>query len=209
MLKTQGLTFSYSSDQSFIFPDLQSDPQHPLLILGASGQGKTTLLHLLAGLLRPESGTIFIGDTDITQLSTHALDTFRGKNIGLIFQEAHFAASLNVKENLLMAQYFAGVKQQPDRVVQILDRLSLGEKLDQKTYRLSIGQQQRVAIARALINQPQLILADEPTSSLDDPNCYQVVELLEEQALEANATLVIVTHDKRLKDRFPRSITLN
>ncbi len=208
MLKTQHLTFSYTSEVTFQFPDIYCDTQSPFLILGESGKGKTTLLHLLAGLLRPVSGNVYIGGTDISKLSTSELDQFRGRNIGLIFQEAHFAAALTVKENLLLAQYLAGEKQDSHRVENILSRLNLVEKLHQKTYRLSTGQQQRVAIARALINKPQVILADEPTSSLDDTNCQHVVDLLEEQAATAGATLVIVTHDHRLKSRFEHQLIL-
>ncbi len=208
MLKTHRLTFSYNSENSFSFPDIACDSQHPFLILGESGKGKTTLLHLLAGLLRPTSGNIYIGEKDITQLSTLELDRFRGKNIGLIFQQSHFNAALNVKENLLLAQYLAGEKQDTNKVHMILSRLNLEDKIHQKTSRLSIGQQQRIAIARALINQPQLILADEPTSSLDDTNCQYVINLLEEQAAAVDATLVIVTHDHRLKSRFDQQLTL-
>jgi len=208
MLDCIGLSFSYTPEISFSFPELSCQPGTPLLILGESGEGKTTLLHLLAGLLRPQTGSIVINGTDITQLSTQELDRFRGKHIGIIFQAAHFVSALTVRENLLMAQYFAGLKPDTARVETLLSRLDLKSKLNQKAFRLSQGQQQRVAIARALINQPRIILADEPSSSLDDTNCFRVVDLLEDQAEQAGAALVIVTHDQRLKERFPHQVLL-
>ena len=208
MLNCKGLSFSYTPEISFSFPDLSCKPGSPLLILGESGKGKTTLLHLLAGLLRPKSGSITINDIDIAQLSTQELDRFRGKHIGIIFQAAHFVSALTVRENLLMAQYFAGLKPDTSRVENLLSRLDLNSKLNQKAFKLSQGQQQRVAIARALVNQPRIILADEPSSSLDDTNCFRVVDLLQEQAEQAGAGLVIVTHDQRLKERFPHQVLL-
>ncbi|MCL4143651.1 UNVERIFIED_CONTAM: hypothetical protein GTU68_019012 [Idotea baltica] len=149
-----------------------------------------------------------IGETDITQLSTQKLDKFRGKHIGIVFQQSHFVSSLTVKQNLLMAQHFAKMPQNTSKIQKLMDRLNLTKKLKQYPYRLSQGEQQRVAIARAIINQPQVILADEPTSSLDDSNCEEVTQLLEEQAKIAGATLIIVTHDARLKDKFPNKIEL-
>lgn len=202
MLKTSSLQFAYDAQNRFQFPDIEANPSKHLLIIGGSGKGKTTLLHLIAGLLRPTSGKIEVGDTDISRLSTKELDAFRGKHIGIVFQKSHFVASLNVKDNLLLAQYLAGESQDLKRVKLLLERLNLGNKLNKKTSELSQGEQQRVAIARALLNRPDVILADEPTAALDDANCFEVIELLKEQTLEAKASLVIVTHDQRLKDIF-------
>jgi putative ABC transport system ATP-binding protein len=136
------------------------------------------------------------------------LDAFRGKHIGIIFQQSHLIKSLNVEENLEAAQYLSGEKQNSEKVKTILERLNLGAKLKAKPSKLSQGEQQRVAIARALVNSPQLILADEPTSSLDDINCTEVVNLLLEQSKESGATLIIVTHDGRLKSMFENKIEL-
>ncbi len=202
MLKTSALQFAYDSSNRFQFPDIEANKLAHLLIIGGSGKGKTTLLHLLGGLLRPSMGKIEVGNTDITQLSTKELDGFRGRHIGIVFQKSHFVASLNVKDNLLLAQYLAGEKQDLKRAKHLLERLNLGGKLNNKTSELSQGEQQRVAIARALLNQPSIILADEPTAALDDANCFEVIDLLKEQALEAEASLIIVTHDQRLKDVF-------
>ena len=208
MLHSEELTFAYPSGPTFSFPNIHCEKGKSVLILGESGKGKTTLLHLLAGLLRPTRGNIHIGDTDITQLDIQRLDRFRGRHIGLIFQVSHFVAALTVEENLRLAQYLADVPQSDQTVRSFLDRLGLGDKGSQRPYRLSQGQQQRVAIARALLNRPQVILADEPTSSLDDRHCFEVLDLLEEQAQAAEAALVIVTHDQRLKDRIPHHIPL-
>ncbi len=179
-----------------------------MLILGESGRGKTTFLHLLAGMLRPSGGRIVIDNTSIDSLGGAELDKFRGIHIGIVFQTAHFVESLSVLDNLILPQFLAGRRQDKERALQLLDRLNLGSKAHVKPLRLSVGEQQRVAIARAVINKPSIILADEPTSALDDHNANQVIDLLEGQASETGASLIIVTHDKRLKDRFSKQVTL-
>jgi putative ABC transport system ATP-binding protein len=138
----------------------------------------------------------------------NTLARFRGQHIGIVFQKSHFIRSLTVSENLLLAQKLAHAPLDRTRVASLLERLQLGHKMHSKPSQLSIGEQQRAAIARALINQPNLILADEPTSALDDHNSAAVAMLLEEEAKAAGATLLVVTHDKRLKDRFPQQIQL-
>jgi ABC-type lipoprotein export system ATPase subunit len=208
MLQTKDLKFAYNDENSFSFPDMNCEKGSHWLILGQSGCGKTTLLHLIGGLLKSQSGSINVNGTDMSALSESKLDAFRGKNIGIIFQQSHLIKSLNVEENLEAAQYLSGEKQNSDKVKTILERLNLGAKLKAKPSKLSQGEQQRVAIARALVNSPQLILADEPTSSLDDINCTEVVNLLLEQSKESGATLIIVTHDGRLKSMFENKIEL-
>ncbi len=190
------------------FPDFNLQKGEHWLLLGQSGSGKTTLLHLLGGLLSPTSGSIQIGNTELGQLRASALDQFRGKNIGIVFQKSHFVRALTIGENLALAQQLAGLKPNRERIVELLERLNIGDKLRLKPDRLSIGEQQRAAIARALINQAPIILADEPTSALDDHNATEVINLLEEQAKALGSTLLVVTHDKRLKDRFPNQIAL-
>ena len=208
MLQTKDLKFAYNDENSFSFPDMNCEKGAHWLILGQSGCGKTTLLHLIGGLLKSESGSINVNGTDMSALSESKLDAFRGKNIGIIFQQSHLIKSLNVEENLMAAKYLSGEKQNSDKVKTILERLNLEAKLKAKPSKLSQGEQQRVAIARALVNSPQLILADEPTSSLDDINCAEVVNLLLEQSKESGATLIIVTHDGRLKSMFENKIEL-
>lgn len=208
MIQTKQLTFQYSEQQRFEFPDLNCEQGSHWLILGQSGCGKTTLLHLLGGLMSPLSGSIIIQNQDLAQLQGKNLDQFRGQHIGIIFQQSHLIKALTVEDNLLTAQYLAGSQQDRAKVKSLLERLNLGDKLKAKPQNLSLGEQQRVAIARALVNDPVLILADEPTSSLDDYNCQEVVKLLLEQSKAYKATLLIVTHDVRLKELFEQQILL-
>jgi putative ABC transport system ATP-binding protein len=209
MLITNNLSFTYqSANAAMTFPDINCQSGEHWLLLGQSGSGKTTLLHLLGGLLRPKNGVVRIGNTEIQNLKPAALDKFRGKNIGIIFQKPHFVTALTVEENMQLAQYLVNEKQDKNRIKSLLESLNMGHKLHAKTSELSEGEKQRVSIARALINRPEVILADEPTSALDDKNCEEVLKLLETQAKEQNATLLIVTHDNRLKDHFKNQINL-
>ena len=208
MLVAHNLTYSYNGEIPLNFPEISCPAGEHWLLLGQSGSGKTTLLHLLAGLRTPTSGSVRVGDTDISQLRASKLDKFRGKNIGIVFQEPHFVRALNVEENLTLTQSLSGQKVDHSKIQMLLERLNIGHKLKSRTSELSQGEKQRVAIARALVNDPVLILADEPTSALDDKNTREVVRLLEEQASAAGATLLVVTHDNRLKEQFPNQITL-
>lgn len=208
MLQTKALTYSYKNGNSFRFPDLSCGPGEALLITGNSGMGKTTLLHLLAGILRPVSGEIDIDEYSIASLSEKKLDRFRGQKIGLVLQQNHFVQSLHVLDNILLATKLAGKSANREKAVGLLQRLKLEDKIYNKPAELSQGQQQRVSIARALINEQTLILADEPTSSLDDTHCHAVAELLIEQAAISHAALVIVTHDQRLQSIFGNTIAL-
>jgi len=209
MLQTKNLTFFYNKETQFAFPELSCDASNTLLITGNSGKGKTTLLHLLAGLLRPKNGEITIENTNISSLSEKKLDQFRGKNIGLILQQSHFIASMTVLENVVLASWLATGKKAVAKAEKLLSELDLENQKHKLPSQLSIGQQQRVSIARALINEPKLLLADEPTSSLDDENAFKVADLLEKLSKEYNAALVIVTHDSRLKNKFSNQINLN
>ncbi len=208
MLHANNLEYSYDGKQVLRFPEIACAKGEHWLLLGQSGSGKTTLLHLLGGLLSPRGGAVQIAGTALGSLSASALDRFRGKHIGIIFQQSHFVRALTVEENLLLAQQLAGVKPERKRAAELLAHLDIGHKAHAKPDRLSQGEQQRVAIARAIVNRPNLILADEPTSALDDQNCNEVLALLEREAGEVGATLLIVTHDSRLKDRFSHRISL-
>lgn len=209
MIVTKDVTFFYNAATQFAFPDLKCNPSEALLITGNSGKGKTTLLHLLAGLLRPKKGEISIDTINISELSEKKLDQFRGKNIGLILQQSHFISSLSVLDNVVLASWLASGKKVTDKAKQLLLDLGLESQMHKLPSQLSIGQQQRVSIARALINEPKLLLADEPTSSLDDENAMKVADLLEKLAKNYNASLIIVTHDQRLKNKFANQIHLN
>ena len=207
MIKTRGIKFDYNNQVFFEFPDIEIKNRENLLIIGNSGIGKTTLLHLLAGLLESKSGSIELFGKEISNLNSYQLDTFRGENIGIVFQRSHFVNSLTVKENLELAQFIAN-KKDTNRINTILKSLGILDKSDKKTNQLSQGEKQRASIALAIVNSPKLILADEPTSSLDDENCDRVIKLLKKQASEFNAQLIVITHDNRLKKHFKKSIKL-
>ena len=207
MIRTKGLNFKYNEQASFSFPDINLGKDENLLIIGSSGIGKTTLLHLLAGLLESNSGSINLYGQDISKLTQHQIDKFRGQNIGIVFQKPHFVNSLTVKENLQLAQYLGNKKDQ-NRIIDILSSLDILNKENKRPKKLSQGEKQRASIAMAIVNSPKLILADEPTSSLDDENCDRVIKLLKKQASEFKAQLIVITHDNRLKKHFKKSIKL-
>ncbi|MDC3246107.1 ATP-binding cassette domain-containing protein [Flavobacteriaceae bacterium] len=207
MIKTKGVEFNYDNQVFFKFQDINLKSSENLLIIGSSGIGKTTLLHLLAGLLESSSGSIKLFEKELSELSSHQLDRFRKNNIGIVFQRPHFVNSLTVKENLELAQYIAN-KKDSNRIENILKNLNILNKSDKKTNQLSQGEKQRASIALAIVNSPKLILADEPTSSLDDINCDNVIELLKKQATDFEAQLIVITHDSRLKKHFKNSIEL-
>ena len=208
MIRTQNLAFTYDRKLEMRYPDFECPAGHSWLILGQSGSGKTTLLNILAGILAPKQGQVLIADTDIHSLSGAKKDQFRGRNVGLVFQTAHFIRSLSVRDNLRWTQKLAGLNIDDARIEALLDRLNILSHLKKKTDQLSVGEQQRLAIARALVNKPKVILADEPTSALDDENCTEVLNLLEHEAQDAGAALLIVTHDNRLTGRIEDQITL-
>jgi ABC-type lipoprotein export system ATPase subunit len=200
LIFTEGVSYAFGAGIRISFPDLKIEAGEHWLITGRSGSGKTTLLHILAGLRLPQTGKVHVNGVDLTAISQRKLDHFRGKNIGIVFQTSHFVQSLSVAENLQLAQYLAGEKADKKRINELLQRLGLSDKGKKKPTELSIGEQQRAAIARALVNKPAMLLADEPTASLDDENCRALFELLKSESDSSGASLVIVTHDQRLKD---------
>ena len=207
MILTKEVEFNYDNQIFFKFQDIDLKSNENLLIIGNSGVGKTTLMHLLAGLLKSNSGSTKLFDQELSQLSSHQLDRFRKNNIGIVFQRPHFVNSLTVKENLQLAQYIAN-KKDNNRIDSILKNLNIFDKSNKKTNQLSQGEKQRASIALAIVNSPKLILADEPTSSLDDANCSKVIELLKKQATDFGAQLIVITHDSRVKKHFKNSIEL-
>src|SRR5688500_15767567 len=167
MISIANVSHKYPTGQAISFPDFTVDRGQHFLLLGESGSGKTTLLYLLGGLLRNYSGSIEINNILIETLSEHGLDTFRGQNIGFVFQRNHLITALTVEQNLIMPSYLADLPVHMDRITEVLNALRIAEKRKSKVIHLSQGQAQRVAIARAVINKPGIILADEPTSALD------------------------------------------
>lgn len=207
MLHTKGIRFQYDHSRVFTVPDLTLSEGDELLILGKSGSGKTTILNILGGLLRPGQGEVFVEDVSIYGLSGAALDKFRGRNIGIVFQKPHLLQPLSVEENIRLANFFVD-NPRSDKVAQLLEELDISGKKNAKISTLSEGEAQRVSIARALANTPKLILADEPTASLDDDNARSVIQLLQRQAKKLRAILIIVTHDQRIKEHIAHHINM-
>jgi putative ABC transport system ATP-binding protein len=202
MFRVESLTHLYQQQEVLNISDWKVNQAESYLLLGSSGSGKTTLLHILAGIRLPTSGKVWINNTLITSLNEAQRDRFRARNIGLIFQKPHLISTLNVLQNLVLAQYLAGLKQDKAKCQALLEDLGLGEKSKAYPNQLSQGQLQRVSVARAVLNEPILLIADEPTASLDDASAAQVVQLLKTQAQKCNATLLIATHDQRVKQHF-------
>lgn len=200
LFESKNLKYGHPGQQPLMFPDITLQKGESLLVLGRSGSGKTTLLNLLAGLLHPATGEVKLDGQNLAAMSGQKLDLFRGKEIGIVFQKPHLLAALNVKENLQMAHFFS--KKKGQAVDQLLAELGLAGKAKASVLTLSEGEAQRVSIARALATSPKLILADEPTSSLDDENAYKVIQLLKNQASKIGAALIIVTHDQRVKTQI-------
>ena len=208
MISLKSVSHHYNDNVRIGFKDWQINNGDQWLLLGASGSGKTTLLHILTGILKPAHGEVTINETSIYTLSSKALDQFRGRNIGIIFQRPHLIKSLTIAENLVMAQRFANLPQDMTRVNEVLTSLGIADKKKAYPNELSQGQLQRVSIARAVINKPALLIADEPTSSLDDQNAAAVLDLLLQQSGLNQATLIVATHDKRVKDAFTNTYEL-
>ncbi|MFC4213389.1 ABC transporter ATP-binding protein [Pedobacter lithocola] len=198
----------FGKGTSLHFDDWRVERNQHYLLLGSSGSGKSTLLHHISGLLKPTNGNIYLNGIDIYSLSERELDTFRGRYIGIVFQRPHLIKSLTIGQNLLLAQGMAGYKSDIKRIKEVLSSLDIREKFKSSTEELSQGQLQRVSIARAVINRPKLLIADEPTSSLDDLNTESVMELLLQQSVLNKTTLVVATHDQRIKHFFTNTFQL-
>lgn len=204
LLSTKGLSFSHPGQKPIYFKDINLNEGDSLLILGKSGSGKTTLLNLLSGLAKPDQGEITIDGQLISSLSDQKLDLFRGQNIGIVFQKPHLLAPLTVMENLQMPNFFS--KKKNADLLELLEDLGISKKKNSSVLTLSEGEAQRVSIARALANKPKIILADEPTSSLDDEHTEKVIQLLQNQTKKIGAALIIVTHDQRVKNHITNFI---
>jgi len=209
MIITKNIEHNYGAGgKSFSFPDLLCTTGNALLITGPSGSGKTSLLSIIGGIMAPLSGTVEIDGENLYKKSKSERDRFRGRSIGLVLQQHHFIESLSVTGNLQLTQKLGGYSGNQKWIPELLDELDLGEKKYALPAKLSVGEKQRLGIARALINRPRLILADEPTSSLDDQNCQRVIGLLKKEAEIRKAALIVVTHDHRLKQEFTNVISL-
>lgn len=206
MLKLENLTVGYEGKPVITMHSLALGERDQCLVTGSSGSGKTSLLYAIAGLMPIMKGRIVVNGLDITRLPEVEMDRFRGVNIGIIFQTLHLMRSLTVTENLLLSSYAVGTPPDLLHIERTLRRLDIYDKRDALPNNLSQGQAQRVGIARAIMHYPKLILADEPTSSLDDRNCETVIALIKEVAEETGAALLIATHDGRVKAHFSNVI---
>ena len=217
IVKIESLRFQWSKNNNFkIFvPKLEVGIGKKVLFLGESGSGKTTLLSLICGFLEPLSGSISINDKIISDLTSTNKDAYRSDNIGIIFQQFNLLPYANVIDNIILPLYFSKqrskkVKNKINSAMNLCDQLRLPESiLNQKASNLSVGQQQRVAVARALIGSPSIIVADEPTSSLDTEAQELFLDLMFDQISKNSSTLLMVSHDKSLTNYFDQVIDIN
>jgi putative ABC transport system ATP-binding protein len=208
MLQIRDLRHEYAGRTVLAVPAWEVAQGDASLVLGASGSGKTTLLNVIAGLTTPTAGTVRVGDADVTRLTPAGRDAFRARHVGLVLQTLHLIGVVSVRENLRLAQGLAGAPVDDARIDAVLASLGIARLARARARDLSVGEAQRVAIARAIVNRPTLILADEPTSALDDANCERAIALLLDQAKATGATLVVATHDRRIRERFARRLDL-
>ena len=217
IVKIESLRFQWSKKNNFkIFvPKLEVGRGKKVLFLGESGSGKTTLLSLICGFLEPLSGSISINDKIISDLTSTNKDAYRSDNIGIIFQQFNLLPYANVIDNIILPLYFSKqrskkVENKINAAMNLCDQLRLPESiLNQKASNLSVGQQQRVAVARALIGSPSIIVADEPTSSLDTEAQELFLDLMFDQISKNSSTLLMVSHDKSLTNYFDQVIDIN
>ena len=198
MIETRQLQFAYGAGQTLTFPDVAVAQGAVLLLGGPSGSGKSTWLALLAALVKPQHGSLTVAGQDLTALAGRSADAWRARHIGFLPQKLHLSAALTVQHNLALAFWAAGLPVDTQRVRQVLAQLGVAELAQRLPSQLSGGQAQRVALARAVLMQPRLILADEPTASLDDAAAQDAVQLLVQAAQQQSATLVVATHDARV-----------
>ena len=208
MLDIDGLASGYGARPVARLGHLTLAPGEAALLTGPSGSGKTTLLLAIAGLARRHAGRATVGGIDLHDLPPARRDRFRGRSIGFVFQDLHLVTGLSALDNVLLAPYAAGAPQDRARALALLGELGLGDLARAAAARLSRGQAQRVAIARAVLQKPKLILADEPTASLDDEAAAAVCDLLLAAAAANGAALVIATHDRRLRERIARQVAI-
>jgi ABC-type lipoprotein export system ATPase subunit len=208
MIELTNIRHRYDDRVVLDLPSFKLSAGEECLILGNSGSGKTTLLHILAGILKPSEGEVKIGDASLSQMSGTALDRFRGRNIGIVLQKLHLIAPISVLQNLLLAQTLSGRPSDETAAMKLLENLGIAALSQSKPTQLSHGQAQRVAIARAVINQPKLLIADEPTSNLDDKHAEEALQVLRSQAHACGAALVLATHDARVKEHIARRLEL-
>src|SRR5687767_9440288 len=208
MIAVRGLAHRYGTVEALRLADWQVAQGERWLVLGPSGCGKTTLLHVLAGLVRPTEGEVEVSGESLRKLEGARLDRWRATTVGIVLQALHLVKHLSVRDNLRLAQYLAHAPQDDARIGDTLAALGVVPKAGRRPTELSQGEQQRVAIARAVVNRPKLLLADEPTANLDDAAAARAAELLIGEAARHGATLIVATHDARVKRYFEKELVL-
>lgn len=207
-LRTQTLSLTRLGTKSLAFEDFFLTRGESVLLKGPSGSGKTTLLSMIAGLLTPTSGKVFLQDQDLYAMPTLQRDALRGKTYGFIFQTLHLFPALSVEDNIHLAAKVAYKPVDTQYIQSLLISLGLASKAHSKPHELSQGERQRAAIARAVINRPDIIVADEPTSALDDANAKITIDLIREQVERSGAAFLLATHDARITDGFDKVLDL-
>ena len=189
-------------------PHFEAQAGEQLALVGRSGCGKTTLLHTIAGISRPDAGNVRIDGVDIVRLPEAGRDRFRSENIGYVFQTFNLLPGFTALENVLLGMTFSSRHKDHARARNLLQRVGLDSRAHHKPTALSVGEQQRVAVARSLANRPKLLLADEPTASVDQSNQTQVIELIRRSCEEEQVTLIVVTHAADVANQFDRVVRL-
>ena len=198
MLISESISFSIDGQKLFSNINFKIETGKDLLITGPSGIGKTTLLSILSGLQKPTHGNVLYNDINLYNLAENKIDEFRGKQLGIIFQNFNLINTFTIKQNLQLVNTALN-KKDNNHIYELLQRVGLADKSHIKVSNLSIGEKQRVAVARAFIGKPKWIFCDEPTSSLDDKNTAIIINLIKEESLRCKASLVLITHDKRIQ----------
>ena len=209
MLQLENVKKSYSEANGEMLAvldisDFSLTPGEQMALIGRSGCGKTTLLHIISGISKPDSGSVQIDGLDITRLSEAGRDRFRAEKIGYVFQTFNLLPGFSALENVILGMTFATGKHDRARATKLLERVGLAQRASHSPDKLSVGEQQRVAVARALANKPKLLLADEPTANIDPGHQQQVVDLIRQTCEEENVSLLVVTHAMEVANQFDR-----
>ncbi|QEG23977.1 ABC transporter ATP-binding protein [Mariniblastus fucicola] len=190
-------------------PSFEIAAGEQVVLIGPSGCGKTTLLHIISGITKPDSGKVFVDGTELTRYSESTRDRIRADKIGYVFQTFNLLDGFSALENVLLGISFGAKRSSPARAKELLEKVGLGHRLGNKPHQMSVGEKQRVAVARAVANRPALLLADEPTANIDPQNQQQVVQLIKDTCREENIAMLMVTHSMEVANQFDRVVQLD